>query len=64
MILEGDIGGTKIKLAVFKIEGEILYVESQHEFSSHAFSSFTEVIRTFEKQVCLPGNDGAAGAWP
>lgn len=54
MILAGDIGGTKIKLAVFKIEGEILYVESQHEFSSNTFSSFTEVIRTFEKQVSLP----------
>ena len=54
MILAGDIGGTKTKLALFKAEGGILQVQVQQTFASQAYSSLNEVIMAFEEQTPIP----------
>jgi len=59
MILAGDIGGTKINLALYKVEGKTLIIQSQHEFASRDFGSLIDVIVAFETQTSLPKIDAA-----
>lgn len=44
MILAGDIGGTKTRLAIFNEKGE---VQREEKFASQQFSSLTEVLKLF-----------------
>lgn len=59
MILAGDIGGTKTNLALFELKDNTLSIAAQHQFSSRAFSSLTEVIAAFKKKTPMPIIDAA-----
>ncbi|WP_368030041.1 glucokinase [Arcobacter sp. s6] len=47
MILAGDIGGTKTNLALYKYENDALEIQSQHQFTSQKYESFSDVIQEF-----------------
>ena len=59
MILAGDIGGTKINLALYARVGEKLEVRTRQQFVSSKFASLREVISAFEKEISLEGLDAA-----
>ena len=64
-ILAGDIGGTKTNLALFTVVENSLVLQSQHQYASQSFSSFTDILVDFKSHfvktpidaVCL----GVAG---
>ena len=47
MILAGDIGGTKTNLALYKYNDGALELQTQHQFVSQNYQSFTDVIQEF-----------------
>lgn len=47
MILAGDIGGTKTNLALYKYNNETLELQTQHQFVSQNYKSFSDVIQEF-----------------
>jgi len=49
MILAGDIGGTKINLALFTLKNNTLHLEIKHQFLSRNFKNFNDVILDFVK---------------
>jgi len=59
MILAGDIGGTKINLALYTRLGEKLEVRIQQQFVSSKFASLREVISAFEKETSFEGLEAA-----
>ncbi|WP_321469084.1 glucokinase [Halarcobacter sp.] len=48
MILSGDIGGTKTKLALYKIEDNSLSLYYEKQFSSKKYNSFLELLEEFK----------------
>ncbi|WP_457743750.1 glucokinase [Sulfurimonas sp.] len=47
MILAGDIGGTKINLALFSLKNKTLNLKFKHQFLSRDFKNFNDVIINF-----------------
>lgn len=47
MILAGDVGGTKVALALYEFSGGKLEVKREQKFSSPAYPGLTEVVRAF-----------------
>lgn len=53
MILAGDVGGTKVHLALYGFEhGQLIHIRDER-FPAHEFSGLEEIVRKF-----LAGNDG------
>ncbi len=50
MVLAGDVGGTKINLALYEITNESLELKVQSQYSSQNFSSLNEIISVFQKE--------------
>ncbi|HHD75205.1 MAG TPA: glucokinase, partial [Campylobacterales bacterium] len=51
MILAGDVGGTKVNLALFEIQGDDLTLVVKHQFKSADFSSLEHLILAFQEKV-------------
>jgi glucokinase len=47
IVLAGDIGGTKTDLGLYSVHGDKLRSESQHTFSSKAYSGLVPVLKDF-----------------
>ncbi len=47
MILAGDIGGTKVNLALFQIEGRGLVQAATETYSSHDYPNLEQIVRAF-----------------
>jgi glucokinase len=47
MILAGDVGGTKVHLALYDKAGERLKVVREHKFPAHGFASLEAVVSAF-----------------
>ncbi|MDD2781116.1 glucokinase [Sulfuricurvum sp.] len=65
MILAGDIGGTKTSLALFEIQENALELYAQYQFSSQAYTNFSDIIREFMQMfpdACITSSSfGIAG---
>ncbi len=51
MILAGDVGGTKVHLALYNFVGGRLVSVRDHKFPAHEFNSLDEVVKAFQAQV-------------
>ena len=47
MILAGDIGGTKVHLALYDFAGGRLAAVRDHKFPAHEYSSLDEIVKAF-----------------
>ena len=47
MILAGDVGGTKVHLALYNFAGGRLRVVREHKFPAHEFAALQDVVRAF-----------------
>ena len=59
MILAGDIGGTKINLALFEQKDNSLSLFAQHQFPSKEFTNLNEIITLFKQRISVPSIDAA-----
>jgi glucokinase len=59
MILAGDVGGTKVHLALYNFEGGRLEAVRDHRFPAHEFRTLDEVVDKF--LTGDPENDGKRG---
>jgi glucokinase len=50
MILAGDVGGTKVHLALYNFAGGRLAAVRDHKFPAHAFATLDEVVTAFLAQ--------------
>src|SRR5271156_2791579 len=50
MILAGDVGGTKVHLALYNFAGGRLAAVRYHKFPAHAFATLDEVVKAFLAQ--------------
>jgi len=50
MILAGDVGGTKVHLALYNFAGGRLAAVRDHKFPAHAFATLDEVVKAFLAQ--------------
>jgi glucokinase len=50
MILAGDVGGTKVHLALYNFVGGRLASVREHKFPAHEFKSLDEVVKAFQAQ--------------
>ena len=50
MILAGDVGGTKVHLALYNFVGGRLSPVRDHKFPAHEFDSLDAVVKTFQAQ--------------
>ena len=50
MILAGDVGGTKVHLALYNFVGGRLASVREHKFPAHEFNSLDEVVKAFQAQ--------------
>ena len=51
MILAGDVGGTKVHLALYNFVGGRLGLVREHKFPSSEYASLDEVVKAFQAQV-------------
>lgn len=51
MILAGDIGGTKVNLAIFQQERGLLQLQEEATFASQQYSGLEEILREFLAQT-------------
>lgn len=69
MILAGDIGGTKVNLAIFQEDRGLLQLQAEAAFASQNYSKFEDILREFVSQagaavdvacfgVCGPVSEG------
>ena len=49
MILAGDIGGTKVHLALYQFENGRLTSTRDHKYPAHEFASLDEIVNDFFK---------------
>jgi glucokinase len=61
MIFAGDIGGTKTNLGLFSREGGRLHLRHFRSFPSQEYSSLTDIVREFRKEVTSPVSAAAFG---
>src|SRR5262245_44041059 len=61
MILAGDIGGTNTRLALCRVEGERFQLIFEKWFTSRAYSSLREIVRTFVSAYSLPVSHACFG---
>ena len=54
MILAGDIGATRIRLAAFESEGNKLECVVEKTYSSHEHSGLPEIIARFVRTEGIP----------
>ena len=47
MILAGDVGGTKVHLALYNFDGGKLKVTREHKYPAHDFASLEDVVNDF-----------------
>jgi glucokinase len=50
MILAGDVGGTKVHLALYNFVGGRLVSVRDHKFPAHEFATLDEVVKAFQAQ--------------
>jgi glucokinase len=50
MILAGDVGGTKVHLALYNFAGGRLVKVRDHKFPAHEFSTLDDVVKAFQAQ--------------
>jgi glucokinase len=50
MILAGDVGGTKVHLALYNFVGGRLVSVRDHKFPAHEFGTLDEVVKAFQAQ--------------
>src|ERR1700760_1804029 len=50
MILAGDVGGTKVHLALYNFANGKLVPVRDHKFPAHEFNSLDEVVKAFQAQ--------------
>jgi len=50
MILAGDVGGTKVHLALYNFEGGRLVAVRDHKFPAHDFATLDAVVKAFQAQ--------------
>jgi glucokinase len=50
MILAGDVGGTKVHLALYNFVGGKLVGVREHKFPAHEYGSLDEVVKAFQAQ--------------
>lgn len=51
MILAGDVGGTKVHLALYSFVGGRLGLVQENKFPSSEYASLDEVVKAFQVQV-------------
>lgn len=51
MILAGDVGGTKVHLALYNFAGGRLAVVRDHKFPAHEYATLDEVVKAFLAQA-------------
>jgi glucokinase len=66
MILAGDVGGTKVHLALYNFEAGRLSAVRDHKFPAHEYASLDEVVKAFltnpaEKQQIVAACFGCPG---
>ncbi len=49
-ILAGDIGGTKTNLALYEMVGDVLVLQSQYQYVSRSFTSFSDILCDFKNR--------------
>jgi glucokinase len=50
MILAGDVGGTKVHLALYNFVGGRLVAVRDHKFPAHEFATLDDVVKAFQAQ--------------
>ena len=50
MILAGDVGGTKVHLALYNFVGGRLAEVRDHKFPAHEFATLDDVVKAFQAQ--------------
>jgi glucokinase len=65
MILAGDVGGTKVHLALYNFEGGRLKAIRDHKFAAHDFAQLEDVVHLFlaaegDRPATAPGDIAAA----
>ncbi|HEX4065981.1 MAG TPA: glucokinase [Acidobacteriaceae bacterium] len=64
MILAGDVGGTKVHLALYGFEhGQLVHVRDER-FPAHEFSGLEEIVRRFLSESASPAIDAACFGVP
>jgi glucokinase len=64
MILAGDVGGTKVHLALYEFEhGQLVHIRDER-FPAHEFSGLEEIIRRFLSGSACPQIDAACFGVP
>jgi len=53
MILAGDIGGTKVNLALYELEENELKIIAQEQFASKDYAKFSDLIEAFKKSTSI-----------
>lgn len=53
MILAGDIGGTKVNLALYKLENNELKIIASQQFVSKDYSKFSQIVEAFKKSTSV-----------
>jgi glucokinase len=60
MILAGDVGGTKVHLALYNFAGGKLVPVRDHKFPAHEFATLDDVVKAFQAQGSDDGEIVAA----
>ena len=55
MILAGDVGGTKVHLALYNFVGGRLVAVREHKFPAHDYGSLDEVVKAFPDRCAMAG---------
>ena len=59
MILAGDIGGTKVNLALYELENNELKVVAQEQFVSRDYEKFSYIVEAFKESSSMPKIEAA-----
>ena len=61
MILAGDIGGTKTRLALYELSGGQLIRKEVRQYESRAFERFRDIVRKFKTELQVSLTAGCIG---
>ncbi len=64
VVLAGDIGGTKTRLAIISVQGTSVEIEREVQYSSRNFSSFDSLLSDFLSSGAIPAHAALGIAGP
>ncbi|PLY05975.1 MAG: glucokinase [Arcobacter sp.] len=59
MILAGDIGGTKVNLALYEFEDNEFKIITQEQFASKDYEKFSHIVEAFKELTSMPKIEAA-----